>query len=264
MSDAVETAINPNEDVSREKFYGYKNTKEYQRDLRLYYDEKICGALNQQGKFCRNNPLENGRCKYHGGKTPVGIEAKNTKHGRYSKYIPVALMEKYRHAEEDTDLMSLKGEMALVTARLYELVEKIEDTAGKIPYSELLRQYERFKMAERAGQDNAEYLKLEFEAMLVSIKEDMKIWDEVAHMVNVKRRLVDSEQKKMKQMSQYVEVDRVMLLFGALMDIVVNEIEELEGIKMDVDMIEQVTTKIAKKFRSVANRHSGQYNPNPE
>lgn len=42
----------------------------------------ICGAKsrNNQGLPCRLKPLNNGRCRFHGGKTPI-------KHGRYTKAI---------------------------------------------------------------------------------------------------------------------------------------------------------------------------------
>jgi hypothetical protein len=45
-------------------------------------DRAICGAKSRsnQGQPCKLSPLENGRCRFHGGKTPI-------KHGRYSKKI---------------------------------------------------------------------------------------------------------------------------------------------------------------------------------
>lgn len=43
-------------------------------------DKMTCGAKarSNNGKPCRLSPLENGRCRFHGGLTPI-------KHGHYSK-----------------------------------------------------------------------------------------------------------------------------------------------------------------------------------
>lgn len=251
--------VNHNQDVSRERYTGYNSQSEYQRDLKAYYNEKICGALTNSYKFCRSSPLPNGRCRFHGGKAAKMEKAGNFKHGGYSKYLPQALMDKYKTATEDEELLSLKDEAALVTARLYELSEKITHTAGKINYMELLRKYENYKAALRANMDSADFLLSDFEATLVSIKEDLRIWDEIALMIDTKRKIVDSEFKKMKAKDQYVEVEKVMLLVGGLMDIVSKEIEGLDGVLVDDAIIEKTTREVARKFRLITNRGAVKY-----
>jgi hypothetical protein len=54
-------------------------------------DKAICGAKSRSnyGLPCKLSPMENGRCRFHGGKTPI-------KHGRYSKKI---ISEKKRFKE---------------------------------------------------------------------------------------------------------------------------------------------------------------------
>lgn len=250
------------EDVGRERYSGYSSQTSYQKDLQQYFDGKICGALNNQKKFCNNDPMENGRCRHHGGKSPKGLDHPRTVHGGYSRYLPERLIDKYHDAESNEDLANLKSEMALITTRLYELSEKVQDTAGKIQYANLYNTYERYKSAKRADQESAHYILLEFESMLVSVKEDLKVWDEIASLIDTKRKLVDSEFKKMKTMNQFVEVEKVMLLMGGLMDIVVREIEDLEGVLVDETIIEKTTTSIARKFKNITNKKSSNYKRN--
>ena len=49
-------------------------------------DKVLCGAKARsvEGAPCKLPPMENGRCRFHGGKTPI-------KHGKYSKK---AILEK--------------------------------------------------------------------------------------------------------------------------------------------------------------------------
>lgn len=46
----------------------------------------ICGARTRSGNKCQNPPMENGRCRMHGGTSKKGIESGTYKHGLYSKY----------------------------------------------------------------------------------------------------------------------------------------------------------------------------------
>lgn len=45
-------------------------------------DKAICGAKSRSnhGLPCKLSPMENGKCRFHGGKTPI-------KHGRYSNKV---------------------------------------------------------------------------------------------------------------------------------------------------------------------------------
>ncbi|MEQ3627894.1 MAG: HGGxSTG domain-containing protein [Hyphomonas sp.] len=48
----------------------------------------FCGAKTRQGGVCRNSPMQNGRCRMHGGKSPGAPKGnKNAwKHGKYSAW----------------------------------------------------------------------------------------------------------------------------------------------------------------------------------
>ncbi len=57
-------------------------------------DKPICGAKarSNRGSPCKLPPMENGRCRFHGGMTPI-------KHGRYSKKMIIErkAMKEYIH-----------------------------------------------------------------------------------------------------------------------------------------------------------------------
>jgi len=62
-----------------------------------------CGRMAGHG----TNHLGMGRCKYHGGSTPI-------KHGLYSNVVPAAMRESYRAALENTDPNSMREHIALI------------------------------------------------------------------------------------------------------------------------------------------------------
>lgn len=56
-------------------------------------DERICGAKNRQGNPCRRRPMKNGRCHFHGGKSPGG-KLGNQYALRHGYYTRVAIEER--------------------------------------------------------------------------------------------------------------------------------------------------------------------------
>lgn len=92
----------------------------------------ICGAKRRNGEPCRKPPLRNGtgRCRLHGGLSPQGIASKAWKHGRYSGALPAGVAEKVERLAADSELLSLRAEIALTVARVEEaLAEAIDPTA---------------------------------------------------------------------------------------------------------------------------------------
>jgi hypothetical protein len=70
---------------------------------------KICGAKTRAGTPCRRAPMFNGRCSLHGGKSRGWFAHPNYKHGRYSKYSPVPLMEKVEKMKKRRTAAFLKA-----------------------------------------------------------------------------------------------------------------------------------------------------------
>lgn len=98
-------------------------------------DKLICGAKTRSGEPCQNYPMDNGRCRMHGGRN---VEDKRNEiastrrppgrppsHGRYSKYLKETLKEKYEEFENDPDILSLKSELAQMRALLARYLEDI-------------------------------------------------------------------------------------------------------------------------------------------
>lgn len=252
---------NGDDKMTRKRYTGYDSQEKWQQDLRKYYNEEICGALTNKKKMCQKKPMENGRCRNHGGASPKGLDHPRTKHGGYSKYLPDALKDKYKEATTNEELLSLKDEMALVTTRLYELAEMVDEAGGKKKYAEIVDLWRRWHKAKSMDSKNARYIKQDLDEAIEHIEKDLQIWDEVTNLVNMKRKLVDSEQRKLNNLQQYVPTEKVMLFIGAVMDVVSNEIEGLEGVMMDEEMVGKTISTISKKIEQLSNKNPENYNP---
>jgi len=47
--------------------------------------QAFCGAKTRNGTPCKNRPMGNGRCRFHGGKSLSGKQHGRYKHGYYTK-----------------------------------------------------------------------------------------------------------------------------------------------------------------------------------
>src|SRR2546429_446360 len=90
-------------------------------------NQLTCGAKSKRaGRPCQAPAMPNGRCHKHGGATPSGLASPQFRDGRYSKYLPTGLLERYATAVQDPDLLALRSDISLVDARLSQLVERLK------------------------------------------------------------------------------------------------------------------------------------------
>jgi hypothetical protein len=108
-----------------------------------------CGAKTRAGRPCPTPGMWNGRCRMHGGRSLAGSASGAFKTGRYSKYMPKRLLERYEEAMGDPNLLALTDEIALVDARAQELLEQLNVGATPERWGDLLALFEqRRKLAE--------------------------------------------------------------------------------------------------------------------
>ena len=84
-----------------------------------------CDAKTRAGTPCRRAPMPNGRCSKHGGKSLAGIASPRFTTGRWSAVLPTRLAARYQAAQADPALLAARDEVALVDARIAEVLEPV-------------------------------------------------------------------------------------------------------------------------------------------
>ena len=114
--------------------------------------QQRCTAVSKRsGEHCRRAPTP-GRsvCYYHGSKSPRGIASPNLTHGRYSQALPGRLLERYHTALADGVLLELRDEVAVLEARLVEVLGRAEHDEAAWPEArELIQERRRLVESER-------------------------------------------------------------------------------------------------------------------
>lgn len=194
--------------------------------------------------------MPNGRCRIHGGKTPSGAAVKHFRTGRYARSVPVRLAADYDTARSDADLLALRDEIALLDARLNDLLTGVSNgEAGELwkRLKDALREYDD---AARSSAKDAEGRKSEaFGNIRWLVNEgyqEWMSWMEIRHTLEDRRRLVDSERARLKDMQQMISSESAMTLISAIVGAVQTHVRDRAALAAIANDVRRITGDVGR------------------
>lgn len=186
---------------------------------------------------CMGLAMPNGKCRVHKGGAPTGIAAHNYKTGKYSKVLPRRLIENYEIARSDPEYLKLQDEISLLDSRLLELTSSIDGKASSTIFDELsntitrtekaqsilvrskniLDEEQRQRVREKANIDFLESVN-DIARLVKSGAKEWHIWNDIAAVIEQRRRLVETERKLLVDMQMLINTQDVLVLLDALME----------------------------------------------
>lgn len=178
----------------------------------------------------------------HGGSSLRGVAHPNYKHGRHSKYLPSRLLERYEASASDPEILDLTAEIALVDARSSDVLSRVDaGESGRLWRA--LGAVRREFLAARGREDQqgmadalAEILNL-----IGRGGADFEAWAEIVDLLERRRRLVDSEQKRRIAMHESVQVGEAVAVMVRIADAVkdaalehITDARERQAVLVDV------------------------------
>lgn len=209
---------------------------------------KKCSGHKKDGSPCQKWAVA-GRdyCLSHGGNRAVGPRNGNYRHGRYSGLLPKGLAPHVEAALQDPNLLSQTEEIALVTGRMKELFQMAQTHgAGTELWAELKKSFDaavgalnKLAAAQTAGDAEAvARCNGDFRAAFGRTGELIKSGDRAAGLVaeaialaEPKRRLVESERKRMVEACQVLELRQAAILIDSLVGVIRNHVREPETVR---------------------------------
>lgn len=213
------------------------------------YDEEgkpICGSplRNKTHKRCRNSPAKGRhRCRYHGGKSLRGVNHPNFVDGRYSNLVPDRLTEGYERSRQDPEILALREEIALIEARIGDLLKRVDTGESGATWKLLQKTYKESTSAIRKG-DQAEFQEKYAELGKVLNKgvSDYSAWDEIMRSIAARRKLSDSERKRLVDMHQMISTEEALAMLQFIVKTMRTHIKDRQLLK---DISEDLTTRLA-------------------
>jgi hypothetical protein len=166
-----------------------------------------CKAKSKRtGERCKHGAV-GGRevCKWHGGKTPIGVASPHFRTGRYSRHLPANLAGRLVEALNDPDLLGLQDDIALIDVRICDLLHTLDESAAS----------------------------------------DGKQWQEITDLIDRRGRTVERELKRLMLLQQFVPVEQVMAFVRAMGDIVARHVNDRSALANIVGEVESLVTREA-------------------
>ena len=199
-----------------------------------HYGKRRCQAWTpNQGRQCLSLAMKEKKiCYTHGGASPKGMGSASWKTGRYSKYVPTGLRERYEAEANDPELLALNDEIALMRSRLSILLEKIESAPDSgSTWKELRKNLRQFEKVQRAA-SNLEGTEREHKMHEVAqVFDDLRsainrgvaewaAWREIITLTDQVRKLTESEQKRRVAGEHILQMHDVMTLFDYTVNLI--------------------------------------------
>jgi hypothetical protein len=180
-------------------------------------------------------------CYYHGGRSPRGLAHPSTKTGRFSKDLPTRLLAHYQAALADPELVALREELALVTAHESDLLARVDTGEAGAHWRGIRQALGDFRSAQRRQDGAAAGSALREMERLVDLGiADYRAWAELLGAIESRRRLAETERRRLEAMQQTITTERAMLLVAALVDAVRRHADDrklLDAIGREVERI---------------------------
>lgn len=181
----------------------------------------ICGAKTRSGAPCKSKPMTNGRCRMHGGGAAGGILAPGglPAGGRYSKYIPQRLLARYTEAAQDSELLALRDDIALIDSRLADLLNRVDSGESGRLWNDLGVAWDDVQDARAQGRTADLPAALNSLGHLIDRgQSDYGAWHEIHAVIEQRRKLVEGERKRLIDMQAMFTAEQGMTLIAIVSD----------------------------------------------
>ena len=185
-----------------------------------------------KGRQCLKLPVSGSTvCRSHGAGSPLKGRpgGRQLIHGRRSKRMPGRLMAAYEASLTDPEQLSLTNEIAVVDARLDELLGQLGDDSHP-SWDDAGAALDKFLAVVAGGGSQAEHT-LALDSLRSVVKKggtEMDSWAGYREAVEQRRKLADTERKLRMDMQSTMDMQTLMATLGAVVSIIKEHVKDSE------------------------------------
>jgi hypothetical protein len=181
---------------------------------------RLCGRKTKSGQPCKRACVPGRpRCKLHGGNNAVGPANGRWKGGRYSKYLPKGVAADYRRACQDSRLLELDDEIALLQARIAGLLKDMSQVSAP-PWGTAAESLADLCQAVRDGEGVEEALGRHAHIVRTGAEAAVnreQLWDKIQRTIDLKGRTARLEWKRQMDLCVALPAVQVMTLVNGIL-----------------------------------------------
>lgn len=190
---------------------------------------KQCNAKSKRtGEKCKARAvLGSTKCYHHGGKSLAGVASPTFKDGRYSKFIPKHLADGFDKFASDPKRLDLSENIALADTRISELLTTIDHGGTQEHWKQVNELLEVLEVAiNRKLEEKALTTLTQIKEVCSSAIDDSKVWAEISTLGENRRKLAETEQKRLLSTDMMIQADRAYGLIALVQDIILRNVSD--------------------------------------
>jgi phosphoenolpyruvate carboxylase len=173
--------------------------------------------------------MQNGRCHLHGGKSLKGPASATYQGKGFSKYFPSKkLGDIFTRSFEDPELTRLRKDLAIVETRLVELIQSLNSQQSGTLWKQIRKKHRELK---RSKAKKATKLLQEIGELIESGSSNQSIWAEIGQQIELRRRLLDSETKRIFTAHQIMTGDDVRMFIDAVASLIHEHVKDRKALQ---------------------------------
>lgn len=161
----------------------------------------------------------------HGGKSLGGIASPSFKTGRYSKALPLGLVERYQAAKADPERLSHGPEIALLDAKLDDFLQQLNKDNPQAALNAIREAWGKFEAA--TGNPNASptvMLQGVREAITQAPTEGAGVWADVTDLIEQRSRTLERETKRLQTDTHMLDAGQLLGIIELVVEIMQNSV----------------------------------------
>jgi len=208
-----------------------------------------CGANKKGGGLCRHQKARGrSRCKFHGGNNVVGVDSPAFRTGRYSKFFPEKLLDRYHEAIDDPDLLSLRDDIGVLQVRVAELIERLNTGEAGGIWKRLNQAWSEFEQALSSGKQGPIDAAIENIGQLIKDGKGYEDnWRDLAAAIRDKAATQKDEWKRLIDLQQTITAEKALVLVAQLTEAVRAEITDREILKRITNQFALITSRSSEE-----------------
>lgn len=200
-----------------------------------------------RGRQCLGLAVRGRRvCRFHGGSTKAGIASGTFKTGKYSKYLPTRMAERYQESLNDRKLLDLKEEIRVINTRIADLMGRVDMGEAGAIWRLARSSFNDLRNAIIEEDKNKIRISLgSLDTLLGRGVADYQAWDEINDQFELLRKMIDGQQKLELRKMLYVSVDEALGMQKSLIEAVIKHVNDADTLN-----------KIQKEWMVLENRNT--------
>jgi hypothetical protein len=182
-----------------------------ERAKELYAAKAKCTGTRTNGEPCVALAIKGTTlCYQHSPRQARGARSGRFKTGVYSVVLPRDIVERYEILLSDRGIVETRTSVALATVRIEELIKKLEENEAAGRYILLSKAVKDLRRQIDKGETTSVVAFQKIASIIDSKIEEYQKWSEIYEVMELKRKLVDTESKRLKDIGAVLNAEQAM------------------------------------------------------